>query len=399
MFRSYSMLLAVALFLVTGIGGIPSEVAAQERLVEDEFTSPSLEGNLLGDPATRKMLVYLPPSYGSSPDRNYPVVYLLHGFMGNQDFFAWAMNAFALEMGLDLGLDLQAIADSLITLGEMGEMIVVMPNSENYYGGSWYENNPVIGNYRDYIARDLVTYIDGKYRTMANRDSRGISGHSMGGFGALSLAMEYAEVFGAVASMAPGDPNDFSLPPTPVDAFIAENPENLGEPIVLDITKDTMELMPIAGLIFATSFNTNLLYSMAAAFSPNPDNPPFYMDLPVQYPEKTIVQDVWEKWLAKDLVHQIAERGGNLAGTPILVNQGVGPTVMMAEVPHVDRMVAALEGAGLTVTYEEVPGDHLTHLRMQVSGALKFLSANLAGAEPTAVCPASWGAIKGEFGK
>jgi len=400
MLSRYLLVFAMAMLLIAGVLGsvlVQGEVAAQGKLVEDQITSPSLEGNLLGDPATRKMLVYLPPSYDTSPDRQYPTVYLLHGFMGNYTLFAWSLNVFVQQMGIDLGLDIQAIAESLIAAGEMGEMIVVMPDGLNAYGGCWYERSPVIGNYRDYIARDLVAYIDGKYRTMANRNSRGISGHSMGGYGSLSLAMEYPEVFGAVAALSPGSPNDFGVPPTPIDMFIAENPETLGEPIVLDPKRDTMELLPTAGVVFTTNFNTNVFYAMAAAFSPNPDNPPFFVDLPIEYPEKTIVQEVWEKWMERDLVHQIAQNGRNLADTPIFVDQGVGPTVIMPEVPNVDRLVAALDAAGLTYTYEEVNGDHMTHLREQTASALKFLSAHLAKPGPTTVSRASWGQIKATF--
>ena len=400
MLRRYPMLFATAMLLMAGVLGsvlVQGEVAAQGTLVEDEITSPSLEGNLLGDPATRKMMVYLPPSYDTSPDRQYPTVYLLHGYMGNHTWFVWSLNLFFEQLGIDLGVKIQEIADALISAGEMEEMILVMPDGTNAYGGSWYSNTPVIGNYRDYIAGDVVAYIDGKYRTMASRDSRGIAGHSMGGYGALSLAMGYPEVFGAVAALSPGSPNDFSVPPTPIDMFIAENPETLGEPIVVDTSQETLEAMPAAGVIFATNFNTNVFYAMAAAFSPNPDNPPYYVDLPIQYPEKTIVQEVWEKWVERDLVHQIAREGANLSNTPIFVDQGVGPVVLMAEVPNVDRLVAALGAAGIPYTYEEFDGDHLTHLRLQTISALKFLSAHLAEPGPTTMLPTTWGQIKATF--
>jgi hypothetical protein len=72
----------------------------------------------------------------------------------------------------------------------------------------------------------------------------------------------------------------------------------------------------------------------------------------------------------------------------------VGPTVIIAEVPHVDRVVAALQGAGIGVTYDEVAGDHVTHLRMELSQVLAFLSSRLTGATPTTVSAVSWGAPK-----
>ena len=355
----------------------PARMFPQGVLTYDGITSAALEGNLLGDPATRKMAIYLPPSYGMMPEKRYPTVYLLHGYLGGHETFPWSMNAFMQGVGLDLGLDIRTIADELISSGQMEEMIIVMPEGGTAYGGSWYANSPVIGNFRDYIAEEVVAYIDGKYRTIDSRDSRGISGHSMGGYGSLSLAMEYHEVFGGVAAMSPGFPNDFGVSPTPIDGFLVENPEILGEPILVDMTQETLDLFPVAGVIFSTNFSTNVFYAMASAFSPNPDKPPFYVDLPIEYPGKTVVEEVWEKWVEQDLVHQIARDGANLANTAIFVNQGVGPTIVMEEVPNVDLLIAALGDAGLTYTYEEVDGDHITHLREQVSAVLKFLSANM----------------------
>ena len=144
-------------------------------LMEDEITSSSLAGNLLGDPATRKMSIYFPPSYDTEPDRRYPVVYLLHGYLWNHTCFTGGMNAFFEEMtGEDLGIDLADVAGSGIAAGALDEMIIVMPDALNAYGGSWYERSPVIGDYRGYIAQELVSYMDGKYRTIPDRDSRGL---------------------------------------------------------------------------------------------------------------------------------------------------------------------------------------------------------------------------------
>ena len=398
--RRFAMMLAGSMFLIAGASiGLfaQSEAAEQGTLIEDQITSPSLEGNLLGDPATRNMYVYLPPSYDASPGKRYPTVYLLHGFMSGYHTFVWSMNAFFEPLGIDLGLNIQSIADSLLALGEIDEMIVVMPDAGTAYGGAWYANSPVNGNHQDYIVQDLVGYIDGTYRTVTTRDSRGIAGQSMGGHGALSLAMTHPEVFGAVAALSPGSSNDFDIPPTPIDLFVAENPDTLGEPIVMDMNKSTLELFPVAGEIFASNFNTNVLYSMASAFSPNPDNPPYYVDLPIEYPGKTVVPDIWEKWVEQDLTRKIAREGANLTNTPIFIDEGVGPVVLMPEVVNVDRILAALDAVGLSYTYDTFDGDHLTHQRYQVASALKFLSKHLTKSEPLSVVPSTWGQLKAKF--
>src|SRR5205085_3914749 len=85
----------------------------------------------------------------------------------------------------------------------IGEMIIVVPNGTNAYSGSFYTNSAVTGNWEDYLIRDLTSYIDGKYRTLASAESRGIAGHSMGGYGSIILAMKHPDVFGAVYALSP----------------------------------------------------------------------------------------------------------------------------------------------------------------------------------------------------
>jgi len=194
----------------------------------------------------------------------------------------------------------------------------------------------------------------------------------MGGYGALSLAIEYPEVFGALAALGPAIA-DFEAPPTEhpefllsVDAFIEANP-TLEEPI---LAHDAAELASILG----EKFFLNLFYALGSAYTPNPDNPPYYVDLPVQYPEAIVRQDVWDQWLERDLVSQIERDGHNLMNTDIYIDRGVGPVVMMPEVVGINLLPAALDAQGVAYTYAESDGDHLTHIRAQLTSALKFLS-------------------------
>jgi putative tributyrin esterase len=148
--------------------------------------------------------VYLPPSYGTG-SRRYPVAYYLHGVTGDET--NWSVQG---RLGV--------VMDSLVATG-MPEMIVVMPDGDD----SWYTTWNALGNfsectrnppkreraeaycvpwpkYDDYIARDVVAHIDSTYRTIADRAHRGIGGLSMGGYGAVSLALGYPDVFAAAAS-------------------------------------------------------------------------------------------------------------------------------------------------------------------------------------------------------
>jgi enterochelin esterase-like enzyme len=163
------------------------------KLLELKILSPSLKGNLLGDPAEQPVYVYLPPEYEGSTKR-YPTLYLLHGFTSNSS--VWINGQYQ-------GMKLQTLMDDSIKSGKVREMIVVAANGSNAYKGSFYTNSAVTGNWEDFIIRDLVNYVDTKYRTIAQAESRGIAGHSMGGYGSIMLGMKHPEIFGAVYALSP----------------------------------------------------------------------------------------------------------------------------------------------------------------------------------------------------
>ena len=269
------------------------------NLTVDRITSPSLEGNLLGDPAERDMVIYLPPSYRTST-KHYPVVYLLHGYTDTEmqlidtDNPMWEAIK---EMGLGDPPDFPAngfaaMMDELIDQGKIQEMILVMPNADNAYGGSWYNNSILTGNYEDYITKDLVSYIDGKYRTIPDRNYRAVAGQSGGGYGAIKLAMRYPDVYGAVASNAGVLSLDLFKATIPIT--IAENPDGMTGPSPEKIF-------------------TSGVYAMSAAFSPNLEKPPFFVDLPFEYPSPEIIKAVWDKYLANDPTSMVATHAENTA--------------------------------------------------------------------------------------
>ena len=83
------------------------------------------------------------------------------------------------------------------------EMIVVLPDSKTVHNGSMYSSSVTTGDFENFIARDLVAYIDAHYRTIPERKSRGLVGHSMGGYGASRIGMKHADVFGSLYIMSP----------------------------------------------------------------------------------------------------------------------------------------------------------------------------------------------------
>ena len=172
--------------------------SSQARVVEARLFSPSLG-------TTKRAVVYLPPSYATQPGRRYPVLYYLHGMWGGE--WDWARHG-----------RLDAAMDSLAARGA-AEAIVVMPDGDDGWYTTWnvlagLTNCPARvpasepaarycvpwARYDDYVARDLVARVDSGYRTLPARAHRGVAGLSMGGYGAVSLAVGYPTVFSAAAS-------------------------------------------------------------------------------------------------------------------------------------------------------------------------------------------------------
>ncbi len=169
-------------------------VDGQSVVAHDTVSSIALRSNLLGDSPVREVLVYLPPSYRHQPSRRYPVLYLLHGFTSLP--IEWLDGTYQ-------GFNLQLTMDSLIAERAVPEFIVVMPDANNRLEGNVYLNSPVSGRWADYIVKELTSFIDHRYRTIANRGHRAIAGHSGGGFGSLVLGFENPRVYGMIYSMSP----------------------------------------------------------------------------------------------------------------------------------------------------------------------------------------------------
>jgi enterochelin esterase-like enzyme len=168
---------------------IAPHLAAQSQIVNVTIHSPGLEHNLLGDPADQPVSIYLPEAYAKDAGKRFPVLVFLHGYTDR------APDRHAGEF--------QSALDRLIASGTIQPMIVVLPNGLNKYLGAFYANSSTTGNWDDYIVHDVVGYVDKTYRTLAAAEHRGVAGHSMGGYGALTLAFRHPDVFGAVYAMSP----------------------------------------------------------------------------------------------------------------------------------------------------------------------------------------------------
>jgi putative tributyrin esterase len=199
---------AAAGMLVLAGGGVPRPLGTSQATFAPSGTVQVAAFVPASLGVRKRFLVYLPPSYSIAPARRFPVLYLLHGLHGNEG--DWVAQG-----------DLDVIADSLIA-GGMPETIIVMPDGDDGFFTNWSRSPGYAAcaadstreesaatfcvrrsDYGDYIARDLVGWVDGHYRTLADRAHRGVAGLSMGGTGALTLALSYPAVFRAVLALSP----------------------------------------------------------------------------------------------------------------------------------------------------------------------------------------------------
>jgi len=250
------------------------------QIEEVLIQSPSLEGNLLGISAERKVSIYLPPSYFTAKDRRFPVVYALHGNVSpTAEPRLWDKRFLEL-------------LDSLIADGTMKEMILVQPVARHQYGGCQYANSPVSGNWADFIVKELVEYMDRNYRTLAKPESRGLIGGSMGGRGVLDIALKFPGVYGVVYAQFPGQMG-FQKFRNDGDA---DGWRQLLRSGVTDLSKDRLWR----------------LVGFAVAFSPNPKSPPYFADFPMKLEGDAMRWDeeVLQRWAKFDPI-EIAEENAD----------------------------------------------------------------------------------------
>ena len=220
----------------------------------------ALEGNLEGDAVDRDVIVFLPPGYDKDKNRRYPVVYALHGYSIGADQWTHEIHVPQTIQG--------AFAKG------SPEMIVVLPDSKTVYHGSMYSSSATTGDFEKFIWRDVVAYIDAHYRTLAARRSRGLVGHSMGGYGASRIGMKHPDVFGALYIMSP-----CCLSPM---AGGGPGPEARRKERAIAAEKKAAAAKSPAGLAAQSPGFEAAQFATAAAWAPDPKNPPLYFDLPTK---------------------------------------------------------------------------------------------------------------------
>jgi enterochelin esterase-like enzyme len=259
---------------------VPAVVAGAKPVTVEHIKihGTSLEGNLEGDAVDREALVFLPPGYGKDKGRRYPVVYALHGYSIGAE--QWSHE-----------IHVPQTIEGAFAQGAK-EMIVVLPDSKTLHNGSMYSSSVTTGDFENFIARDVVAYLDAHYRTLPDRRSRGLVGHSMGGYGATRIGLKHADVFGSLYIMSPCCLSAREAGPA--------NPEADKSLEAIKTPADATQL----------PFPLRAQLAVAAAWSPNAKNPPLFVDLPMK---GGVVQPaVLARWAANAPLAFIDQYVGNL---------------------------------------------------------------------------------------
>ena len=318
----------------------------------------SLEGNLLGDSPDRDVFVYLPPSYQTSRNQRYPVVYLLHGYGLNAE--RWVPF-----------IGMPGLADKDIAAGTAKEMILVSPDAYNKYNGSMYSSSPTNGDWETFITQELVAYIDAHYRTIATRASRGLAGHSMGGYGTWRLAMKYPDVYSNIYAMS--------------SCCLMNNPQPPGAGrggAAPGSTPDAAKQAPAAadkGTKGAAKGGrgggfANTPFAEAAAWSSNPKKPPLFFDQPTE--DGKFRPEIAAKWVANSPLAMVDQYLGSLKKfKAIAMDVGLQDNLAASN----RALDAILTQFDIAHTFETYEGDHTNHVKDRFEQkVLPFFSTNLS---------------------
>lgn len=304
------------------------------------FTSKLLRKNPLSDRVVRPTPVYLPEGYSDA--RRYPVVFMLAGYTGTgMSFLNYSFGGETLPDRLD-----RLIADK-----RMPPCIVVMPDAMTRYGGSQYVNSTATGRYSDYVARELVSWVDATFAT-AGAARRAVIGKSSGGFGALSLVMRHPGVFGAAACHS-GDMG-FDLCYGHSFPKAARALQRYGSTTQFLATYEQAKKKPKDG------FALMEVMAMSAAYSPNPkrkvgEN----FDLPFDPFSCELVPKVFDRWLRHDplkMLEETAYRRALAALKLLFIDVGTQDDFYLDFGAR--RFVKALSKHKLKHTYEEFSDNH-----------------------------------------
>jgi len=349
-----------------------------------EHVSKILADNPLGDPHARKLAVWLPAQYdeghGKNRGKRFPVLYDMVGFTGS---------GLAHVNWKPFGDNVPERVARLIEKRRMGPAIVVFPDCFTRLGGNQYVNSAAIGNYADYLTREIIPLVDREFRTLATRDHRGCFGKSSGGYGAIIHGMKYAQHWGAIADHS-GDayfdlvyghdwPNTLDelakhrepkRTPGPYDVLREAGHDGLADGYDDGRVRRFLDAVWSREKLSRAEGHAIMNVCMAATYDPDPQAPlgfrlPFHLDTGELIPGR------WKRWLRHDpvlLVPRYAARLRKLSG--IYIDCGWRDQYQI----HFGcrQLSRALTQARVAHRYEEFDDDH-SDVDYRMDASLPFL--------------------------
>ena len=326
---------------------------------EHELESAALRGNRLGDPHVRPLWVYVPPAYDAEPDRRLPSIYLIQGMTGQVDMW-WNRSAFRPSTPERI--------DRLFAEEDCPPALVVFADAWTSYGGSQFIDSPGTGRYGEYLCDEVVSFVDSRYRTLAEAAHRGLTGKSSGGYGAMVVPMLRPDVFGGLATHSGDALFELCYLPEFRDTVRTLRDEYDGsyERFWEDFRSRPAFTRPWDHILLNT-------YAMAACYSANEDGS---IDLPFDTATGMLRDDVWQRWLAWDPVRMVDRYADALRGLrAIYIDSGKRDQYYLDL--GAEGFRAALERIGVTdVFFELFDGTH-SAIEYRYPIALRYLAERL----------------------
>ncbi len=267
---------------------LPWEAELAGRLDRHTFTSELLRDNPLGDPYQRPLWVYVPPGYDDHPGTRYPTVYMIQGYTGQ--ITMWANRTPFRQPFVET-------ADAVFANGSTPGCIVVYLDAWTLYGGSQFVDSPGTGRYHSYLCEEIVPWVDANYRTIPDRDSRGIAGKSSGGFGAMITPMLRPDLFGCLATHS-GD-NLYEMGYIPEFAQAVRFLRKYDQ----DIMAWWDDFQSRVAFTKEEDQTLVMLLGLCACYSATPDGTP---ELPFDPVTGVLRPDQWQRWLDWDPVRMVS---------------------------------------------------------------------------------------------
>lgn len=332
--------LAVSLGLAAALA-MPAAAQDSARLNVETVHSHALEGNLEGNSPEREVYVITPPGYDENTQTHYPVVYFLHGYWGTPEGYS--------SQFIDFPASVTAAAEA------GNPMIVVVPNGSSKLKGGFYSSGPTVGDYEGFIARDLVDWVDATYRTIPDSESRGLSGHSMGGYGVARVAMKNPGLFSSIYMMSA-----CCLDPMTMTAETAKRIEQMS-PADVEAAQ-FMQLAPVSTL---------------ATWSPDPTDEGFLKVDTGLRADGTVDPLVNQRLAANSPVVILPQYLGSLKSLDGFA-MDIGDKDFLLEGNRIWR--EELDRFGVDYTFEMYEGDHVNRLGVRFADhVLPFFAAHLEG--------------------